>query len=474
MVCVSFTVHDTGPFGMSASGIQSAGENATTEFKSSFNAPVIETLVAFANAKGGRVLVGVDDTGVPVRGFGVGKETVANWVNEIKTKTQPALIPDVEVLEVGDSAVVQLTITEFPVKPVAYRGKYFRRVGNSNHQMSLNEIANLHLKTMNMSWDFYVDTSHGVDDLAIEKVNRFINEANRIRSEPVSDDPLTVLRKYELLRDGGVTFGCFLLFCREPSLISTIDAGRFDSETIIRDNLTIKDDLFSEVDTCMDFIRKHISKRFVITGKPQRDEVWEYPLEAVREIVINMIVHRDYRASADSTIKIHSDRIEFFNPGGLLDGITMDEILSGTAASHPRNKLIASIFKEAGVIEKYGSGIKRVQRIMAEAGAPSPRFEIVANCFKVTLFPIGGQKSGQKSGQKGCSGSRDRIIALITDNPTITRAQLSEKVGIAQSAVGKHLDALKKDRRIVRMGGRKTGHWKVTGVEARSQEKIEP
>lgn len=83
----------------------------------------------------------------------------------------------------------------------------------------------------------------------------------------------------------------------------------------------------------------------VISGKTQRDEIWEYPLEAVREIVINMIVHRDYRASADSAIKIFGDRIEFFNPGGLPREISMADILSGRVASMPRNKQIASLLK---------------------------------------------------------------------------------------------------------------------------------
>jgi len=93
----------------------------------------------------------------------------------------------------------------------------------------------------------------------------------------------------------------------------------------------------------------------VISGKTQRDEIWEYPLEAVREIVINMIVHRDYRASTDSAIKIFNDRIEIFNPGGPPPEIRMEDILSGRVASMPRNKQIASVFKEAGIIEKYGT-----------------------------------------------------------------------------------------------------------------------
>ncbi|AGF78354.1 hypothetical protein UWK_01796 [Desulfocapsa sulfexigens DSM 10523] len=184
-------------------------------------------------------------------------------------------------------------------------------------------------------------------------------------------------------------FLSFLLFTGSETLLTTIDAGRFDSETIIRDSITIRCDLFTELESVLGFIKKHISKRYLITGKAQRDEVWEYPMEAVREIVLNMIVHRDYRAACDSTIKIHSDKIEFFNPAELPASITIESILSGTNPSVPHNKQIASIFREAGLIEKYGSGIKRVLQAIHQVKGRTPAFEYSSGFFKVTLYPMG-------------------------------------------------------------------------------------
>jgi ATP-dependent DNA helicase RecG len=119
--------------------------------------------------------------------------------------------------------------------------------------MDLNEIANEHLKTINLSWDFARDPSHDINDISLEKVNRFIENSNRFRDYPINDDPLTVLKKFELVRDNTISFGCFLLFCKNPSMISTIDAGRFGSETIIKDSVTIRSDLFSEVEACKIF-----------------------------------------------------------------------------------------------------------------------------------------------------------------------------------------------------------------------------
>lgn len=440
-------------------------ETNVCEFKSSFNAAVIESLVAFANSKGGSVFVGVDDSGTPVKQFSIASETIANWINEIKTKTHPSLVPESVVLEIQGCPVVQLSVPEYPVKPVAVRGRYYKRVGNTNHQMSLTEIANLHMQSINLSWDFYTDPNHSINDVSLDKVNHFIQQVGRLRNSDMQDDPLTVLRKYEMIRDDQLTFGAYLMFCERASLVSTIEAGRFDSETIIRDSVTIRDDLFAEVDACMAFITKHISKRYVITGRPQRDEVWEYPLEAVREIVINMIVHRDYQSSVDSTIKIHNDRIEFFNPGGLQDGVTIESILTGRNPSRPRNRLIASIFREAGIIEKYGSGIRRVHRYLKDAGASVPVFRDMSGIFAVTIFPVrdeteSGQKGGALNGALNGASSgalSESILRLVMEHPGVQRHVLVDSLGVPTRTVDRYIAELVMAGKIERRGSKKTG-----------------
>ena len=135
-------------------------ETQHIEFKPNFNEDVIETLVAFANTKGGKVLVGIDDKGNPIRNFTIGKESIQHWVNEVKTKTQPQIIPDCEIVDYSGSQIVEFFVQEYPIKPVSTRGKCFKRVGNSNHLLSVDEIANEHLKTIISSWDMYPDPIH--------------------------------------------------------------------------------------------------------------------------------------------------------------------------------------------------------------------------------------------------------------------------------------------------------------------------
>jgi len=434
--------------------ILQAGESKTVEFKTSFGKEAIETLVAFANSQGGTVYVGINDT-PEIIGVTISSESLQQWINQIKSVTSPSVIPDADILKYNEKNIVRLQVPAYPVKPVSTKGKYFTRKHGSNHLMSLPEIANEHLKTINLSWDFATDPNHTLNDISLEKVNHFVKMTNSLRERPITDDPLTVLRKFELTRDHAITFGCFLLFCTEPTLTTTIDAGRFDSETIIKDNITIRGDIFSELEVVLSFIRKHISKRFIITGKAQRNEVWEYPLEAIRELALNMIVHRDYRASADSTIKIFNDRIEFYNPGALPHELSLDDILSGKSPSVPRNKLIASIFKEAGIIEKYGSGIKRVQQAMQDAGALPPVFEIIGDFFKVTLTPI--NEGANEGVSEGVSEGVNMLYSFILDNPGNRTPFFSKELKTSTKTIERWLKQLKENKQVEFRGAPKNG-----------------
>ena len=319
-------------------------ESLIVEFKSSFSEDVIETFVAFSNAKGGTVFVGVSDTG-KIQGVTIGKETVPNWINEIKNKTSLQIIPEIEVLNIDNKTVVSFFVIEYPIKPVAIRGKYYKRVGNSNHLLSIDEIANEHLKTINSSWDFYIDPFHSLVDLSEEKIRKFTTKILQLDSNKQIDlSDADILKKMEILRDNKVTFGAYLLFVKDYCSISDIQIGRFKSDITIIDSVSLNFDLFQEVDDIMAFIKKHLKIEYIITGNPQRTERFDYPLDAIREIVINMVVHRDYRDSSASIIKIFDSRIEFYNPGKLYGGITVQDLLTGNYVSKSRNKLIAKAF----------------------------------------------------------------------------------------------------------------------------------
>ncbi len=153
-------------------------ENEELEFKSYFNDSVVESISAFANTNGGRILIGVDDNGKSIKNFIIGKESVQNWLNEIKNKTQPSIIPDVNIINIKGNDVVEIIIPEFPIKPIAFRGRYYKRIKNSNHLLSVIEIANLSLQSLQVSWDSYVKQGFHIDLLDNGKIDRFIRRVN--------------------------------------------------------------------------------------------------------------------------------------------------------------------------------------------------------------------------------------------------------------------------------------------------------
>ncbi|MCL2844381.1 MAG: putative DNA binding domain-containing protein [Chitinivibrionia bacterium] len=464
-------------------------EDIQTEFKPNFNTEVVETLVAFANAKGGTVFVGVHDKkGTPL-GITIGKESVANWINDIKSITSPQIVPDVEVFSIDGKDIAAFSIAEYPVKPVSTRGKHFKRFGNSNHLLNSQEIANEHLKTINSSWDFYIAPNHSEKDLSDEKIKKFANvmrQNESIGQLEMSDTQ--ILEKMEIFRGNKITFGAYLLFAKDYCSISDVQIGRFKSDTMIIDSLSLNCDLFQEVEAIIVFIKKHLKVEYIITGNPQRTERLDYPLDAIREIVINMIVHRDYRDSSASIIKIFDNRIEFFNPGNLYDGITIENLLSGNYTSKSRNKLIAKTFKEIGMIERYGSGIMRVRKICREYGVKEPDFYEMTGGFQVVLYnevvDYGSENDTVNAENDTVNAENDTVNAendtvnagndtvslkkkqqLILDsiavNPYITSEKLAEIVGITAINVRVNLAKLKEKGLLERIGADKNGYWKI-------------
>ena len=265
-----------------------AGEGSTVEFKQSFSKTVIETLVAFANAKGGTILIGVNNDG-GISGVDLNDESIPQWINEIKTKTDPSLIPTTEIMDVAKKRVVVLKVQEYPIKPISMQGKYFKRVANSNHLMSIDEISNEHLRTLNSSWDYYVDPYHSIDNISLDKIDLFFKETELFAELEINN--MDKLSKLEVIRDGKLTLGGYLLFNDDYCLISDVQVGRFKSPITIIDSISLNTDLFTEVDEILSFVKKHLMVEYIITGEARRTERFDYPFEAIREIVINMVVH---------------------------------------------------------------------------------------------------------------------------------------------------------------------------------------
>ena len=362
------------------------GESETVEFKESFDKETIETVGAFANTNGGSIFIGVSDKG-KVNSVQTGKETLNSWANKIVQSTDPRVIPDIEIGKIDRKNIVIICVKEFPIKPVLVKGRCYRRVGTSNRMMTPTEIAEMHMHSSGTSWDAFPAKGKTIEDIDLKKVDTYIQHANETGRRKIYEKPLDVLKKLEFVKDAGIAWAALLMFGKEPQkslLQSAVHCGRFKMDkTQIIDDIMIETDLIDQVDEVMKFITRHISVRYEFEGKPRRKEIWEYPLDALREAVINAIVHRDYAASANVQVEIYDDCIEIWNPGKLLPGITFEDLYKKEHKSVIRNTLIAQVFYDIGYIEKYGSGTIKVIELCKQQGIPLPEFKEVTGGFSV-------------------------------------------------------------------------------------------
>ena len=456
-------------------------EDRHNEFKQAFSEDVIQTLVAFANAKGGTVHIGRRDDGTPC-GVTLGKETIQKWINEIKQKTEPSIIPDVDIEVIEDKQVVTLHVQEYPVKPVSTRGRYYRRQANSNHLLSAVEIADMSLQTKNSSWDYYTDREHTLDDINLDTVQFAINQMNR-HGMDITEKPIDFLKKKELCTENGqLTYGSYLMFKKREDIMTTIELGHFQDKEgiVIKDSLRSKSNLVSQVGEVMSFIKKHIN--MAVEFSPEQTEniqKWDYPLEAIREIVLNMIIHRDYRSAADSVVKVLPDRIEFYNPGTLPD-ISIEDLKTNNYSSRPRNKQVADVFKDMGEIEKYGSGIRRVVRMFTEAGHPSPEWKQISGGIMVTAWNANifgnnetafGNNEEKFGNNETDFGNNGRVVRLneaqkdtyeyILEHEGCKTSDIANHFEKPYRTVYKHIQYLLELGLIERVGSRKSGGYRI-------------
>ncbi|MBI3296688.1 MAG: winged helix-turn-helix transcriptional regulator [Elusimicrobia bacterium] len=227
----------------------------------------------------------------------------------------------------------------------------------------------------------------------------------------------------------------------------------------IFDRRDVRDDLLTQFKEAINFIEKHLNVRSEIKGL-DREDIYEIPLAALREAVVNALMHRDYSITGTQvSVDIFDDRVEITNPGGLPNGLPRKSF--GTVSVR-RNELIADLFSRLHKVERAGTGIQRMKEVLAAAGLKAPEFE-TDGFFRTIFFrsPEFAKATARQNG--GSQKSSQKIVEFIAQSPEITIDELAAKLRISSRAVKKHLSNLKKGGRIQRIGPDKGGHWKISG-----------
>ncbi len=443
---------------MDISDILKKGESETAGFKAGFNKETIISLVAFANTKGGKVIIGVDDKG-RVTGIEAGPETVQRYLNEVKVATYPQILPNIDEHEIEGRTVLVFEISEYPVKPISFKNRYYKRVKNSNHLLTLDEIVDLQQQSLNISYDAYPldENLSSLDTALLEKFVETTNSRGRIN---LQDDLLTNLTKLKLVQAGKPTLAGMLLFGNHGY---SIHIGRFKSEETIIDDLLIKDPLLAALDEAMIFIKKHISLSYRFDGSLKRKETWQYPLEGIRELLLNSVVHRDYKHTSDIVIKIFDNRIVFTNPGRIYGNLTIEDLERDDYVSSIRNKLLAESFYLMGDIEKYGTGFIRIRKMMADYPGVSFNISEAGDFFKVEMrhTPTKTHIKLKTDLPENLPVIQKQIIENILIDPKITYNELADITGKTRETIRVHIKKLKELNLIKRIGPDKGGYWEI-------------
>lgn len=329
--------------------IVESGETETIEFKEKFSKEVIETIVAFSNRSGGKIFLGITNNN-SVLGINVNEENIKEWTNSIKQATQPQIFPEIGLHKIDSKIIASIIVQEYPIKPVSYKGRFFKRVGASNHQITAKEITDLHLRSINSSFDSFIADS-SLDSLDIDLINNYFSQLNNAGRVKLENDNFKSLVQIGLIKENKPTFASLLLFGNHKT---NIHIGRFKSNDIIIDDILIKSPLVVAVDEAMTFIKKSISLKYDFDGNLRRKETWQYPLSVIRELLLNSVIHKDYRNPTDIIIKVFDDKIAFINPGNLMAGLKAEDLLRGEYLAVHRNKLLAEAFYLRGTLKNLG------------------------------------------------------------------------------------------------------------------------
>lgn len=424
------------------------GESENVEFKKSLAEirEIIETISAFANTKGGTIVVGVTDKG-EIKGVNIGKKTIEDLVLKIANSTNPRVFPEVETIEVKSKKLIVIKVSERSDKPVFAFGIAYKRVGKNNLKMDREEILEILKKSAEINFeDREICDVSEIDKEAVKNFAENAREKRKMKTKPIA-----ILENLGMVKENKINVAGLLCFGKSPQKYlpyAVIKIGKFVGRKIVYEK-EIKGNLIEQIEKSyaevVTLIRKKIS-----SVKLKREEVFEYPLEAIREIIVNAVAHRDYSSKSPIYIRIFEDKLEVENPGNLLE-LSIED-LKKPHRSVLRNPKIAEVLYYLGYIEKWGTGTLMVIKACLENGNAEPEFE-TNGTFKVIIH---------SSLSFQINEIERNIIEYLKNKKVATRKEIEKAIKIKESTARKYLESMQKKGIIIKIGKGKNIRYKIT------------
>lgn len=359
-------------------------ENQNIEHKESWRDEFLKTICAFSNTDGGTLYIGRNDSGKTVGTVGAKK-----LMEDIPSKivNMLGIIAGANLKKEKGKEFIEIKVKAYDV-PISYKGKYYVRSGSTTHELNGTALHDFLLKKSGLTWDAIVEeraTMKDIDPNAIEHFKELAEERFPVASKEKSIPHL--LDKLHLIHNGKLTRAAILLFGKDPQrfyISSVFRIGKFKDEATLHSMDEISGNLFRQVEGAMETLKKKYLHSEVEIEGLLRKEYLEYPEPALREAIINAVMHRDYSA-IHTQLKIYPDQLILWNNGGLTEKLTIEE-LKKKHSSYPRNELIAKVFFLAGFIDAWGSGTIRMMTECKKAGLPEPVYEEAGGGMQVTFL----------------------------------------------------------------------------------------
>jgi len=426
-------------------------EGKTLEFKRDLSSPdkVMRTLVAFANGAGGRLLVGVENGSREIIGVRDTAKTEEQLANFVADRIEPKLVPEILVIPWRKKHVLAVEVFPSPsrphyVKALGFPTGVYVRVGSTNRQADAAAVAELQRVVRGRSFDE-------------EPMPESNSEAIDFRAASECFAPVRKLTRHELhslqltARHQGrevATVGGVLLFGIDrlkhfPEAFLRAGCFKGEDKSVIIDSANITDFPVLAVEKALQFVQRNTRHSLEIKSVRHR-EVWEFPVVALREAIVNAFVHADYaQRGSPLRLAVFRDRIEVENPGNLPPGLTIEDILRGV--SKLRNRVIGRVFHELKLIEQWGSGVQRMINACRQAGLPVPEFEEIGSSFRVTFHR---QKIAQPKGDK----LDHAIVEFLHSSPGASTSQVAAHIKRTSRATQSRLKRLVELGQIVALG----------------------
>ena len=464
-----------------------ARESQNVEYKSSWHDEYLKWICGFANAQGAVMYFGVNNDHEIV-----GLEAVDRLMEDVPNKivTTMGIVADMNLYEVDGLEYIEIVVEPSNI-PINYRGKYYYRSGSTMQELRGPALQQFVLKKMGHSWDDIAHERATMDDLDQSAIDYFLRkgyENGRISDEERNLPVEVLLQNLDLMNDEGkLKNAALLLFAKKPQRYFScvrFHIGRFSgSEANLITQDVIEGNIIQMADRVVEILKsKYLTMPITFKGM-NRIEKLEVPEEALREILYNSIIHKDY-TGVHIQMRVWDDYCEIWNEGELPAGFTPETLLE-QHSSRPRNRNIANAFFKAGFIDAWGRGYKKIREGFEGAGLPMPKIETVDGGVRVTFRRNNVNslqkdivakeeakemsevlknvlKNVQKDDLKKITVRQLDVLELMVQNPRVTLQEISKRVKVSVKTIQRDFEAVKKlGISITRKGGRTYGEWVV-------------